>query len=118
MARFNFTTMSKGLIRGPTLRIFSTAPALNDKARVAQILSQAQSATSSMYETVKQKALDDNVDRRNQLIWLVKHSLGKEEGRKEVSLHELPWDASEELKGDGKDKVVGDVDVRVWGGLW
>ncbi|KAL5442255.1 hypothetical protein PMIN06_008105 [Paraphaeosphaeria minitans] len=97
-------------------RLFTTGPDLNGKARVSQLLEQAQSAGPKMYKTVKEKGCDNRAVRRNQLIWLVKHSLGKERVGKKASPHELP--CSTNTAGKQEKKEATRVDVTVWPHLW
>jgi len=82
----------------PIARRFTTKSPPNCKACVGQILEQAQSALPTAYKTVKTAPHSSNdALRRDQLIWLLKHSQGKEVGaeNKEPSRHERPWDASQ-----------------------
>ncbi|KAL5373600.1 hypothetical protein DPSP01_012599 [Paraphaeosphaeria sporulosa] len=95
---------------------FTTGLDLNGKARVSQLLEQAQSAGPKMYKTVKEKDFDNNAVRRDQLIWLVKHSLGKERVGKKTSLYELPWCTNN--VGKQEKKELTQVGVTVWPHLW
>jgi hypothetical protein len=115
MFRYAFNTTSARM-RLTTTRALTTVPILNSKTCVGQNLKQADPVGPKMYKTVKEKRCNDKAVRRNQLIWLVKHSLGKEAGVAMVSPHELPWasnDAVKEEKNDGARPGV-----TVWPHLW
>lgn len=97
-------------------RDFTTRSGLSNKACVGQMLEQAQSAGPKTYKTVKEKGFKDNIARRNQLIWLVKHSFGKEAVGTKVSPHDLPWYTDAVVKQVKEEAAL--VDVTVWPHLW
>jgi hypothetical protein len=112
---FNTTRARMRLLRLATARAFTTGPTLGSNARVGQIPEQAHPAGPKMYKTVKEKACNDKAARRNQLIWLVKHSLGNEAKDAKFSPHELPWSAGAVAEERKEGASVG---VSVWPHLW
>lgn len=117
MMRHAFTTPA---VRAPfllnkSMRQFTTSSRSRCKARLNQFLEQVRSAEVDVCKTVREKTLDDKALRRNQLIWLVKHSLGQKRGNKKVSPHGLPWS---EGSVDTEGKREGGVGVTVWPYLW
>ncbi|KAJ4358226.1 uncharacterized protein N0V89_002806 [Didymosphaeria variabile] len=119
MIRYAFNTTGARM-RSPRLpaRILTTSSVLCSKARISQILQQAQSVAPNIYKTMKEKDRDDKAARRNQLIWLVKHSLGNVEAAAKVSPHDLPW-STRCVEKVGDVKVEGGrLDVTVWPHLW
>jgi hypothetical protein len=112
---FNTTAAHMRLLHLTATRDFTTGRNLGSKARVGQIPEQAHPAGTKMYKTVKEKACNDKAARRNQLIWLVKHSLGNEVKDAKVSPHELPWSAGAVAEERKEGASVG---VSVWPHLW
>ncbi|KAF2246595.1 hypothetical protein BU26DRAFT_566953 [Trematosphaeria pertusa] len=103
------------------LRFFSTGPSLSCKARVSQLLEQAQSVLPEAYKTVKAKPPSDKAHRRSQLIWLVKHSLGKDPAANRIpSPHERPWDNSGARDDDSSNEKGAQSweGPTVWPHLW
>ncbi|KAL1612763.1 hypothetical protein SLS60_000992 [Paraconiothyrium brasiliense] len=103
---------------GLLARLLTTGSVISSKARVSQILEQPQSVAPNIYKTIKEKDRDDKAIRRNQLIWLVKHSLGKGGAAAKSSPHDLPW-STRYVDKVGDVKVEGGrLDVTVWPHLW
>jgi hypothetical protein len=101
----------------PIYRTFTTKSSLRCKARVSQVLEQVQPALPEAYKTVKQS--DDGTIRRNQMIWLVKHSLGKDNAaeKEKLSPHAQPWDTSRPQDDDAKSNASWQGPT-VWPHLW
>jgi hypothetical protein len=97
-------------------RKFGSNAFVKYSSRVNQGLENARSNESTAYKTVKEKAPDDKDTRRSQLIWLVKHSLGKEKAGASMTPHNAPWSDGSEKK-EGKIGADG-VTVTVWPHLW
>jgi hypothetical protein len=101
----------------PLYRRFTTKSQLGCKVRVGRILEQAQLASPVAYKTVKESG--HGAVRRNQLIWLAKHSLGKELAvtKKTPSPHDQPWDVSRRQCGGTKGHASWEGPT-VWPHMW
>ncbi|KAF2638281.1 hypothetical protein P280DRAFT_471399 [Massarina eburnea CBS 473.64] len=117
--------------RAQQVRHLNSRPRLLCKARIGQILEQTQSVLPVAYETVKAKADEGKkgIDaRRNQLVLLVKHSLGKDSDTRGQSLHEKPWGGMQGKEDKGLEAIVGGDQTKrcdisftgltVWPYLW
>jgi hypothetical protein len=102
------------------VRSFSAKTPLSCNARIGQILEQARSVLPVAYKTVKTTTQSSKADtRRNQLIWLVKQSQGKDAGaaNKEPSPHERPWTTTQP-KADGVKTTSSWEGLTVWPHMW
>lgn len=122
MPRPALQSASAGLkpLSTPLLRAFTTKSPLTCKARVGQILEQAQSALPEAYKTVKSTTDSNNADaRRSQLIWLVKHSLGRnvDAAKHTPSPHGRVWD-TRQLQDDGAKGNASWEGPTVWPHMW
>lgn len=109
-------------LSSPIGRQFSSVPHPRCKAQVEQVLEQAKSTVSATYKTVKPTGTDeDKTTRRNQLIWLVKHSFGKDATTDtKPSPHERLWDTGRVQDGeqDGESPTPVWEGPTVWPHLW
>ncbi|KAF1954666.1 hypothetical protein CC80DRAFT_123842 [Byssothecium circinans] len=125
MLRQTLTTTSARLhsISLPVGQRFSTASRLQCKARVGQMLEQAQAALSATAakEVNTNEGQNDNSVCRNQLIWLVKHSLGENPAAKILTPHEESWNTGPLQRKDGQGGSGSESQrgvVTVWSHLW
>lgn len=110
---FNATRVRVRSLPMTGLRNFTANAVLANKAHVDETLDQA---ASKAYKTVKEK--DTKSARRDQLIWLVKHSHNKDPAAaSKVSPHDLPWERVPAPKISVKKEGEWEG-VTVWPHLW